>query len=57
MDAFESVYVIKDAARFFGKAPPVKIEIGGEILDTPLSNYFWLLEDDKWAVAALRAEK
>ncbi len=45
-----------DPNKFFGDFPPLKIEIGNQILDTPISNYFWKLENNTWALGIVRAE-
>jgi hypothetical protein len=37
--------VLADAEKFFEEAPKVVMEMGGQMLETPLSNYFWRLDN------------
>ena len=55
--AFNSVYAIEDPAMFFSWLPPLEIELKDKILQTPLSNYFWKMDDNIWALAVMCTEK
>ena len=53
VDGFNGLYVIEDAGKFFGGIPPILIELGGKVLETPFSNYFWKLDEDTWVLAVM----
>lgn len=40
-EVFDATYEFTKAETFFRFIPPLKVELGGKILETPLSNYFW----------------
>jgi hypothetical protein len=54
---FDAIYSIEDAHLFFNWLPALEIEFEDKILQTPLSNYFWRLDDKTWALAVMCAEK
>ena len=37
--------------------PPIAIEIGGAVLNTPISNYFWNIGEGQWALGLVSAEQ
>ena len=45
--------MIEDAEKFFGGIPLIEIELGGKVLETPFSNYFWKLDEDTWVLAVM----
>ena len=50
------MYVLPNPSDFF-KGQIITFTLRGRKLETPLSNYFWNLGNNKWALAVVSAEK